>query len=147
MVLPLTSSHPPPFATLLHARQGSVKPYTRIEGPDAWYATQYEPDQGGQAQPWLHRLTPEEVGELDAAVEGLLSSGLVVQEGDRVTLVGEGSQWARAALCTFCRMPNTPNGCSWAHNPLCCSCHCTQMHTGVAVGVIAGQPSQAQCTH
>lgn len=67
-----------------------MKPYTRIEGPDAWYATQYDPDQGGQTEPWLHTLTPQEVGELDAAVEGLLASGLVKQEGDRVTLVGAG---------------------------------------------------------
>jgi hypothetical protein len=74
---------PPPRTTLNNAhnqkpnnrkktRQGSVEPFTLVEGPDAWYAAQYRDN---QAQ-WVTELSAAHVAELDAAVEAVVRSGV-----------------------------------------------------------------------
>eukprot|EP00775_Hariotina_reticulata_P003159 gene3159-3437_t len=69
---PLSSAQPLPvdlqaIQQQQPCRQGSVVPYTLIEGPDAWYGQQ----QRQQPQQWLHELTGPELEELEAAVEAV----------------------------------------------------------------------------
>lgn len=44
--------------------QGSVKPYTVIEGPDAWKVADWENDKS-----YIHVLSEQDIAELDAAVQ------------------------------------------------------------------------------
>lgn len=55
------------------SRQGSVTPFTVIEGPQAWSAADFK-DVGEEQL--LHLLSPTEVAELNAAVFHALSEGL-----------------------------------------------------------------------
>lgn len=50
---------------------GSVQPFTVIEGPEAWTASQYR-----NRSDWIDVLTPQHVAELDAAVAGVERSGV-----------------------------------------------------------------------
>ncbi|GLC60278.1 hypothetical protein PLESTB_001593600 [Pleodorina starrii] len=56
-------------------RQGSVVPFTLIEGRDAWTAADYP-----VLEDHMLHLTPEHVAELDAAVEAVLASGKRLQD-------------------------------------------------------------------
>ena len=52
-------------------RQGSVEPFTLVEGPDAWTAAQYR-----DIKSWATELSAQHVAELDAAVEAVVRSGV-----------------------------------------------------------------------
>ncbi|KIZ05655.1 hypothetical protein MNEG_2302 [Monoraphidium neglectum] len=58
-------------APLKATRQGSVEPFTLVEGPEAWYAKDYR----GRSD-WVTVLSPTHIAELDAAVQGILRSGI-----------------------------------------------------------------------
>jgi hypothetical protein len=60
-------------------------PYTLIEGPCAWYGRDYTSEQ--QQQQFVLQLTPVHIQELDAALEQVLASGLVQQQGDYLRFV------------------------------------------------------------
>ena len=62
-----------------------MEPYTLIEGPEAWYSTEYL--QGPKKDSWVHQLSPAEVSELDNALQQLIASGLVKHEGNLLKLV------------------------------------------------------------
>jgi hypothetical protein len=75
-------------------RQGSATPYTLIEGPCAWYGRDYTSEE--QQQQFVIHLTPAHIQELDAALEQVLASGLVQQQGDYLRFV---SAWAARHQC------------------------------------------------
>ncbi|KAG2436556.1 hypothetical protein HYH02_011493 [Chlamydomonas schloesseri] len=57
------------------SRQGSVVPFTRIEGPDAWVAADFP-----ELEEEMLHLTPEQIAEIDAAVDKVIASGKPLQE-------------------------------------------------------------------
>lgn len=63
-------------ATLKSSRQGSVEPFTLVEGPEAWTAAEYR-----NRSDWITTLSPTHVAELDAAVQGVLRAGLDIEKG------------------------------------------------------------------
>lgn len=73
----------PSSLSLLPIRQGSVQPYTLVEGPQAWFGKDYQ----DTFDEWAIRITPEHISELEAAIEGVLSKGVVQQEGNHLNLV------------------------------------------------------------
>jgi hypothetical protein len=54
----------------LFAREAAV-PYQPLKSPAAWYASQMR----NQETEWCYRLTPEDVAELEAAVDYAVASG------------------------------------------------------------------------
>ncbi|GIL88823.1 hypothetical protein Vretimale_16958 [Volvox reticuliferus] len=81
--------------SLRACRQGCVMPFSIVEGPDAWTASDFPV----VADHMLH-LTPTHLAELDAAVGSVLSSGkrLQVWGGDG----GGNREWTGAWLaCGF----------------------------------------------
>lgn len=52
-------------------RQGSVEPFTLVEGPEAWYADEYR-----NRSDWITTLSPQHIAELDAAVGGIMQKGV-----------------------------------------------------------------------
>lgn len=62
------------MAALKSTRQGSVEPFTIVDGPEAWYAKDYK----GRTE-WITELTPTHIAELDAAVEGVIRSGIDIE--------------------------------------------------------------------
>lgn len=68
----------PSLYELKTSRQGSVEPFTLVEGPDAWYADQYR----GRTD-WAFHLTDAHVAELTAAVKNVEALG--IQEIQTIT--------------------------------------------------------------
>lgn len=64
-------------------RQGSVEPYTLVEGPGTWYAADYQHN----IDEWAVTLTPAHVAELNAAVAAVLASNKVTRQGNYLNLV------------------------------------------------------------
>lgn len=58
-------------ASYAHCRRGSVEPFTLIEGPEAWYASEYN----GRSD-WINHLTQQHIAELDAAITGVERKGI-----------------------------------------------------------------------
>jgi hypothetical protein len=57
-------THTNPLPSSPPNRQGSVEPFTLVEGPEAWYAADYR-----GKEDHITTLTPQHVAELDAAVQ------------------------------------------------------------------------------
>lgn len=55
-------------------RQGSVIPFTPIQGPEAWLARDYR-----ESERHIYRLTPEDISELDRAVSIATATGKAIQ--------------------------------------------------------------------
>ena len=56
-------SHSMPNKCMSCCRQGSVIPFTPIQGPDAWYAKDYV-----QSDKYTYKLTTADIDELDTAI-------------------------------------------------------------------------------
>ena len=72
----------PPFdperaARLPPARQGAVEPYARVEGPDAWLASDFS-----SPSDFTLELTPRHLAELEAAVRRVVGGGRVAPRGN-----------------------------------------------------------------
>ncbi|GBF87480.1 taurine catabolism dioxygenase [Raphidocelis subcapitata] len=68
----------PAAQELKTTRQGSVEPFTLLEGPGTWYVKDFK----GPGD-WVTQLTPEHVAELEAAVQGVLRAGLDIEKAPR----------------------------------------------------------------
>mmetsp|Transcript_37065 Transcript_37065/g.82427 ORF Transcript_37065/g.82427 Transcript_37065/m.82427 type:complete len:361 (+) Transcript_37065:175-1257(+) len=60
------------------SRQGSVKPFTLIEGPAAWYTKDY----AGTTK-HVYFLTPSDIAELDTAVQSVVAAGLDIKDASK----------------------------------------------------------------
>jgi hypothetical protein len=65
------------------SRQGSVEPYTLVEGPEAWYGVDYQ----NNIDQWAITLSETHIAELDAAIERVLDNKTIKQEGNYLHLV------------------------------------------------------------
>jgi hypothetical protein len=65
------------------SRQGSVEPYTLVEGPEAWYGVDYQ----NNIDQWAITLSETHIAELDAAIERVLANKTIKQEGNYLHLV------------------------------------------------------------
>lgn len=61
-------------APLKTSRQGSVEPFTIVEGPEAWRAAEYR-----GRDDWVTVLSPAHIAELDAAIQGVTRAGLDIE--------------------------------------------------------------------
>ncbi|WIA22176.1 hypothetical protein OEZ85_004510 [Tetradesmus obliquus] len=64
-------------------RQGSVEPYTLVEGPEAWYGRDYQHN----IDQWAITLSETHIAELDAAIERVLANKTITQEGNYLHLI------------------------------------------------------------
>lgn len=64
-------------------RQGSVEPYSLVEGPEAWHGQQYQDN----IDQWALTLTQQHFAELEAAIAQVLGNKTITQEGNYLHLV------------------------------------------------------------
>lgn len=69
----------------MSCRQGSVEPYTLVEGPGAWYGKDYQHN----IEEWAIRVTAEHIAELEGAIARVLNNKTITQDGNYLNIVSD----------------------------------------------------------